>query len=94
MTATEPSRYRWSRDAFVRAWEAGAFDRRVELVEGEVWEVPIGLWHARMTGRVVRALPGRGLGVARPRLTLGQLPASAARQLPASSGRQMSRSGR
>lgn len=27
------------------AWEAGAFDHRVELVEGEVWPVVIGDWH-------------------------------------------------
>ncbi len=71
VTTTEPLRYRWTRDEFVRAWEAGAFDRRVELVEGEVWEVPIGLWHGRMTGRVVRALPGGGVEVMMASLPAG-----------------------
>jgi len=26
--------YHWNREEFVRAWEAGVFDQRVELVEG------------------------------------------------------------
>jgi hypothetical protein len=35
---TQPAlAYRWSRSEFVRAWEAGAFDHRVEFVEGEIW---------------------------------------------------------
>jgi Uma2 family endonuclease len=33
----------------VRAWEAGAFDQRVELIDGEVWPVVIGNWHGRTT---------------------------------------------
>lgn len=49
--------YRWSADGFVRAWEAGAFAGRVELVEGEVWPVVIGGWHGRTVGRVIRLLP-------------------------------------
>lgn len=49
--------YRWSLDEFLLAWEAGAFDDRAELIEGEVWAVPIGPWHGRTSGRVVRALP-------------------------------------
>lgn len=44
MTATVAN-YRWTAAEFVRAWEAGAFDSRVELVEGEVWPVVIGDWH-------------------------------------------------
>lgn len=44
MTSTVPN-YRWSTSEFVRAWEAGAFDRRVELIEGEVWPVVIGDRH-------------------------------------------------
>jgi Putative restriction endonuclease len=52
--------YRWSRDEFVRAWEAGVFDHRVELVEGEVWPVVIGPWHGKTTMRVARALPDAG----------------------------------
>ncbi|MGH9111942.1 MAG: Uma2 family endonuclease [Acidimicrobiales bacterium] len=62
--------YRWSREAFVRAWEAGAFDRRVELVDGEVWPVVIGPWHGDATARVARALPGDGA-----RITTATLPA-------------------
>lgn len=55
MTSTVPN-YRWSTSEFVRAWEAGAFDRRVELIEGEVWPVVIGGWHGRMVGRVIGTL--------------------------------------
>lgn len=69
-TATEPPLYRWTRDEFVRAWEVGAFERRVELVEGEVWEVSIGPWHGKVTARVVRALPGDDVEV-----TMATLPA-------------------
>jgi hypothetical protein len=70
VTATEPSRYRWSQDEFVRAWEAGAFDRRVELVEGEAWSIVIGPWHSETTGLVSRALPDGGI-----RVMMGTLPA-------------------
>lgn len=56
MTA-EALRYRWSPAEFLRAWDAGVFDHRVELVEGEVWPVPIGDWHGATTARVLRALP-------------------------------------
>jgi Uma2 family endonuclease len=43
-----PQPFRWSREAFVRAAEAGAFDdRRVELIAGEVVEMgPVGPLHA------------------------------------------------
>lgn len=49
--------YRFTPEEFVRAWDAGAFSARVELVEGEVWPVSIGRWHGRTTGCVMRALP-------------------------------------
>lgn len=55
MTSTVSS-YRFSRDEFVRAWDAGVFDHRVELIEGEVWPVVIGGWHGRMVGRVIGTL--------------------------------------
>ena len=56
--------YRFSRDGFVRAWEAGAFEgQRVELVEGEIWPVVIGRWHARTVARIIRALPGTGVEI-------------------------------
>jgi Putative restriction endonuclease len=50
--------YRWSVSEFLRAWEAGAFDHRVELIEGEVWPVVIGDWHGRMVGKVIGLLSG------------------------------------
>lgn len=49
--------YRFTLEGFLRAWEAGVFDERVEMVDGEVWPVPIGDWHGTATGRVVRNLP-------------------------------------
>jgi hypothetical protein len=55
-----PLSYRWSPSEFIRAWEAGAFDRRVELVEGEVWPVVIGSWHGRTQMRLATALPRAG----------------------------------
>lgn len=54
---TEALRYRWTAREFLRAWEAGAFEERVELVDGEVWPVPIGVWHGDTTARILRALP-------------------------------------
>lgn len=76
MTATETAsdslRYRWSRDEFVRAWEADAFEHRVELIEGEVWAVPIGPWHGDVTGQLIRALPDGGVKVTMATLPSGQ----------------------
>ncbi|MFC9893423.1 Uma2 family endonuclease [Nocardia sp. NPDC127579] len=61
--------YRWTREEFLRAWEAGAFDHRVELVEGEVWSVVIGDWHGFTTGNLLRLLTAKGF-----RLTTATLP--------------------
>lgn len=74
MTASVAN-YRWSADEFLRAWEADAFDARVELVEGEVWPVVIGDWHGEAVGNVVGLL--RQLGV---RVTASTLPSG--RSLP------------
>jgi hypothetical protein len=64
--------WRWDEESFVRAWEAGVFrDERVELVEGEVWPVSIGLWHGAVTGNIVRLLPDDEW-----RVTTASLPAS------------------
>jgi hypothetical protein len=52
---------RFTPEEFVRAWDAGAFSTRVELVEGEVWPVPIGDWRGDTTGRITRALPQRAV---------------------------------
>lgn len=49
--------YRWSREGYLRAWEAGAFEGRVEYVDGEVIPVVIGSWHGRVTMRLGRLLP-------------------------------------
>ena len=54
---------RWSASAFVRAWEAGAFDHRVELVEGEVWPVVIAGWHGKAVMRLARLLPEEGVEI-------------------------------
>jgi hypothetical protein len=55
---TEPGlAYRWSPSEFMRAYEAGAFDHRVELVEGEIWPVVIGSWHGDSVGQILALLP-------------------------------------
>jgi hypothetical protein len=64
--------YRWNRDEFVRAWEADVFDRRVELVDGEVWPVTIGSWHGDTTMRVARALPNGTVTVSTSTLPTGE----------------------
>lgn len=64
--------YRWTRSEFLRAWEAGAFDHRVELVEGEVWPVVIGSWHGRAVFRIARKLPTDGVEVTSETLPTAQ----------------------
>jgi Putative restriction endonuclease len=49
--------YRWRLSEYLRAWEAGVFEGRTELLDGEVWPVPIGTWHGDTAARVLRALP-------------------------------------
>lgn len=68
MTQTAPA-YRWSRSEFVRAWEAGVFDHRVELVEGEIWPAVTGSWHGDTVGQLLALLPRSGV-----RVTTGTLP--------------------
>ena len=53
-------RYRWDAATFLRADELGIFSGRVELVEGEVWSVVLGLWHGEVLPKVVAALQGQG----------------------------------
>lgn len=62
--------YRWALDEFLLAWEAGAFHDRAELIDGEVWAVPIGRWHGETAARVIRAMPND-----RFRVTTASLPA-------------------
>jgi hypothetical protein len=45
----------------LKAWEAGAFEGRVEYVDGEVIPVVIGRWHGRTVTRVIKALPDDGV---------------------------------
>src|SRR5215212_5853642 len=45
--------YRWSVSEFLRAWEACAFDHRVELIEGPV---VTGRWHGRTVTEVIALL--------------------------------------
>ncbi|GAA3297950.1 Uma2 family endonuclease [Dactylosporangium vinaceum] len=73
---TQPAlAYRWSQSEFVRAWEAKAFDHRVELVEGEIWPVVIGSWHGDAVGQVLALLPRVGVRVTTATLpTGGSLP--------------------
>jgi hypothetical protein len=49
--------YRWRQSEFVRAWEAGAFDHRVELVDGEIWLVVIGPWEGDTVAQLLALLP-------------------------------------
>ncbi|GLY01397.1 hypothetical protein [Actinoplanes sp. NBRC 101535] len=59
---TEPGlAYHWSPGEFLRAFEAGAFDHRVELVEGEIWPVVIGSWHGDAVGQLLASLPRSGV---------------------------------
>lgn len=73
---TQPAAaYRWSQSEFVRAWEAGAFDHRVELVDGEIWPVVIGSWHGDTVGQLLALLPRSGARVTTATLpTGGSLP--------------------
>jgi len=70
---TEPGlAYRWSRSEFVRAAEAGAFDHRVELVEGEIWPVVIGSWHGDTVGQLLALLPRSEVRVTTATLPTGE----------------------
>ncbi|QIS21793.1 Uma2 family endonuclease [Nocardia terpenica] len=63
--------YHWSRDEFVRAWKAGVFDHRVELVEGEIWPVVIGDWHGGTVGEIIGMLRHPGVRVMTSTLAAG-----------------------
>lgn len=67
-----PLTYRWSQSEFLRAWEAAAFDHRVELVDGEVWPVVIGSWHGVTVGEVIASLPRAGAKVTTETLPTGE----------------------
>jgi Uma2 family endonuclease len=64
--------YRWSQSEFVRAVEADAFDRRVELVDGEIWPVVIGSWHGDTVAQILALLPRSGVTVTTATLPTGE----------------------
>lgn len=70
---TQPAlAYQWSQSEFVRAWEAAAFDHRVELIEGEIWPVVIGSWHGDTVGQILALLPRSGVRVTTSTLPTGE----------------------
>nr|MDT0656723.1 Uma2 family endonuclease [Micromonospora sp. DSM 115978] len=71
MTRTDLG-YRWSQREFMRAWEARAFDHRVELVEGEIWPVLIGPWHGDTVGQLLASLPRSEVRVTTSTLPTGE----------------------
>jgi putative restriction endonuclease len=64
--------YHWSQSEFVRASDAGAFDHRVELVEGEIWPVVIGSWRGETVGQLIAVLPRAGVKVSTATLPTGE----------------------
>lgn len=63
--------WRWSATEFLRAYDAGAFEGRVELVEGEVWPVVIGDWHGEAQARLMGLLRADGVTVTGSTLASG-----------------------
>lgn len=75
IVTTVATAYRWRLEEFLRAWEANVFVGRTELIDGEVWSVPIGTWHGDTAAKVLRALPDGGYVVTTSSLpTGGSLP--------------------
>lgn len=70
-TIPRPPAYRWSREAFLTAWESGVFTEHVELVDGEVLTVPIGPWHGDATARCIQALVAEGVTATTQTLVTG-----------------------
>jgi Putative restriction endonuclease len=64
--------YRWSRDEFLRAWEAGVFEHRVELIDGEIWPVVIGSWHGDAVGELTALLRRPAVRVTTATLPTGE----------------------
>jgi len=64
--------YHWSQNEFMRAWEAGVFDHRVELVEGEIWPVVIGSRHGDTVGQLMALLPRSGAKLTTSTLPTGE----------------------
>jgi hypothetical protein len=43
--------HRWTLEEYLPVWETGAISNRIELLDGEVWDVSVGRWHGRTTKR-------------------------------------------
>lgn len=71
MTERGPS-CRWNQSEFVRAWEAGAFDHRVELIDGEIRPVMIGSRRGETVGQIVASPPRSGMRVTTSTLPTGE----------------------
>lgn len=70
---TQPAlSYRWSQSEYMRAWEAGAFDHRVELVDGEIWPVLVGSWHGDTVAELLALLPRSDVRVTTATLPTGR----------------------
>src|SRR6516164_2581693 len=68
MQITEPRTFRWTRDEFYRLADLGCFDqRRVELIEGEIIEMPVPkpphVTSVSLTEDVLRIVFGVGFGI-------------------------------
>jgi hypothetical protein len=63
MSVKDAGTRRWTRDEFIRDWDAGAFDHRVELIDGEIWPVMIGDLPDRMTFGIAALLSQPGVSV-------------------------------
>src|SRR5262249_55443177 len=68
MHITEPRTFRWTRDEFYRLADLGCFDqRRVELIEGEIIEMPVPkpphVTSVSLTEDVLRIVFGVGFGI-------------------------------
>lgn len=77
MNVIEAGTRRWSRDEFIRAWDVGEFEHRVELIDGEIWPVPIDNWPARTTFDIAALLSHPGV-----RLKPGFLPSGESLPVP------------
>lgn len=63
--------HHWRLEEFLLAFEAGTFTDRTELIDGEVWSVPIGDWHGETAAEVAAALRRDGFRVSTSSLPVG-----------------------
>lgn len=72
MAAPTVGRHRTTLREYLTAWEAGAYETRTELLDGEVWDVSIGAWHGDVTMTVGRTLPNGTVTVTTMSLASGE----------------------